>query len=248
MKYFYLALSLFVLFAIHSGTSFAATIAPKKMILRNVTVTAKDCAGSLEKLRVKGLKEMKARRDSALAKARSLGTDTARQQAKTKAEVAYTAEMNVASKQLEAAKAICKKPTPKPTALRQKSAVPTGEKMSSPAVRKPANEMPQPIVAPVVSPDEIIVVPRQPATPVEVNVEISNFSFSPSKVTVKKGTTVNWTNNDGTSHTVTADTNLFRSDLLGTGQSFKFTFDKTGSFPYHCEPHRSMVASVDVTE
>src|SRR5690349_11617603 len=42
--------------------------------------------------------------------------------------------------------------------------------------------------------------------PVSTNsVGIKDFAFSPDNITVKKGTTVTWTNEDGTAHTVTAD-------------------------------------------
>lgn len=113
---------------------------------------------------------------------------------------------------------------------------------------QPVIKIPKPVVAPEVSSKAITNTPEKPMTSGNVNVEISNFAFSPATVTVKKGTMVIWTNNDGARHTVTSDTNLFGSELLGTGQTFTSTFNTAGSFPYHCDPHRSMVAFVEVVE
>lgn len=110
MKYISLTLSLLGLFVFRSGISFAATVNSKKVVPRNVTITSAGCVRSLEKLPAKFLIEMKARRDTALAKARSLGADKARQQAKKKAEETYTAEMNDVGKMLEYIKVICKRP------------------------------------------------------------------------------------------------------------------------------------------
>jgi hypothetical protein len=67
---------------------------------------------------------------------------------------------------------------------------------------------------------------------------MANFVFNPQDVVVPVGTTVIWVNQDGAPHTATADDGkLFKSDLLSKGQSFKFTFDQVGEFPYYCELH-----------
>jgi plastocyanin len=80
-------------------------------------------------------------------------------------------------------------------------------------------------------------------------VSIENFSFSPVSVTVKKGATVTWTNNDTTAHTVTADTgNTFDSGTLENGKTFSFTFNTAGTFKYHCNFHSDMHGTVTVTE
>ena len=72
------------------------------------------------------------------------------------------------------------------------------------------------------------------------------MSFSASAITVTKGTTVTWTNNDNMTHTVTADDNSFDSGNIGNGGTFSFTFKNTGSFAYHCNIHPSMTGSVTV--
>jgi plastocyanin len=77
-------------------------------------------------------------------------------------------------------------------------------------------------------------------------VSIANFAFSPTSITAKVGDKVTWTNNDSTTHTVTADDNSFSSGDLAPGASFSFTFTKAGTFPYHCSIHSSMKATVVV--
>jgi plastocyanin len=80
-------------------------------------------------------------------------------------------------------------------------------------------------------------------------VSIANFSFSPSSITVKKGATVTWTNNDTSEHTVSADTgNAFESGALDKGKTFSFTFATAGTFKYHCSFHPNMHGTVTVTE
>jgi 3',5'-cyclic-AMP phosphodiesterase len=77
-----------------------------------------------------------------------------------------------------------------------------------------------------------------------VQVEIDNFAFAPKEVTVKAGSTVRWTNKDDTPHTATSDDGAFASPVLDTSQSFQYTFQKPGRFPYHCKLHPSMTASI----
>jgi plastocyanin len=75
------------------------------------------------------------------------------------------------------------------------------------------------------------------AQPASQSVNMVNTSFNPKQITVKAGTTVVWTNKDTMAHTVTADNNSFDSGNLNPGDTFKFTFTKAGTFPYHCKYH-----------
>jgi plastocyanin len=82
------------------------------------------------------------------------------------------------------------------------------------------------------------------------SVTIENFAFSPSQITVKKGTTVTWTNNDTTAHTVTEldDKDGPKSGQLEQGDKYNFTFNTAGTFHYHCTIHTDMLGTVIVTE
>lgn len=77
-------------------------------------------------------------------------------------------------------------------------------------------------------------------------VEIRDFSFQPGTLTVTAGTTVNWINNDGTYHTITADNGEFDSGPLMSGDQVGLTFSEPGSYPYHCSIHPSMQGEIMV--
>jgi predicted lipoprotein with Yx(FWY)xxD motif/plastocyanin len=86
-----------------------------------------------------------------------------------------------------------------------------------------------------------------------VAITIRDNNFSPKTLTVKKGTTVKWTNEGTSTHTVTSDENTFKSGDLDAGKSFSFTFDKPGTYPYHCEIHggvggKGMSGTITVVE
>ena len=80
-------------------------------------------------------------------------------------------------------------------------------------------------------------------------VSISNFTFLPADITVKRGTAVTWTNNDSVTHNVSADSgNGPKSQNLANGETFSFTFNEAGTFNYICGLHPSMHGTVTVTE
>ena len=77
-------------------------------------------------------------------------------------------------------------------------------------------------------------------------VMISNYSFNSASLTVNAGITVTWTNNDNTTHTVTADDGSFTSADLNHGDTYSHTFNTAGAVHYHCKYHTMMVAVVTV--
>ena len=86
------------------------------------------------------------------------------------------------------------------------------------------------------------------STVVRIVANAGSNSFSPNPVEVKVGETVTWINDDSGRHTVTSKDGVFDSGMMGKGQSFSFTFDKAGEYPYFCSPHPGMVGTVVVTE
>lgn len=87
------------------------------------------------------------------------------------------------------------------------------------------------------------------------HVTIVNFAFTPAHITVKKGTTVTWTNKDSAAHTVTEDHGGtadgdpgLESKGLTQGESYSAAFNKAGTFTYHCSIHPGMTGTVTVTE
>ena len=77
-------------------------------------------------------------------------------------------------------------------------------------------------------------------------VSIKNFAFSAASLSVAKGTTVTWTNNDAATHTVTADDGSFDSGNIAAGATFTHTFTTAGTVAYHCSIHTTMKANVVV--
>ena len=87
------------------------------------------------------------------------------------------------------------------------------------------------------------------STVVRIVANAGSNSVSPNPVEVKVGETVTWINDDSGRHTVTSkDDGVFDSGMMGKGQSFSYTFDKAGEYPYFCSPHPNMVGTVVVTE
>jgi plastocyanin len=78
-------------------------------------------------------------------------------------------------------------------------------------------------------------------------IDIDNFSFSPSTLTVQKGTTVVWTNRDDIPHTVvSSDGRSFKSQALDSDDAYSFTFDTAGQYGYFCSLHPHMQGTVIV--
>jgi plastocyanin len=95
-------------------------------------------------------------------------------------------------------------------------------------------------------------------TPIQLTagptVTIQNFAFSPDSITVTKGTTVTWVNQDTINHQIINDAQgtvaqgaLFTSGSLQKGAGYSFRFDNPGIYPYHCGIHPNMKAKVIVT-
>ena len=68
-------------------------------------------------------------------------------------------------------------------------------------------------------------------------VDMLEFQYRPRTVTIRKGWTVVWLNDEAPNHTATADEGLFDSGSMPYAGTFSFTFDEAGSFPYYCRFH-----------
>ena len=78
-------------------------------------------------------------------------------------------------------------------------------------------------------------------------VVVQNISFNPARVAARVGQEVVWTVDDnGVSHSVTADDGSFDSGRLSAGD-FKRTFDQPGEVAYHCAVHARMKGTVVVS-
>jgi plastocyanin len=80
-------------------------------------------------------------------------------------------------------------------------------------------------------------VPSPPASSgSNARITVKNFSFDPAELTVPAGTEVEWTDESGR-HTVHADDDSFRSEILTAGGTFRHRFDRPGVYRYFCEFH-----------
>jgi plastocyanin len=78
--------------------------------------------------------------------------------------------------------------------------------------------------------------PSAASTAPRAVIKISNFQFEPAALTVEAGTVVEWVDEKGR-HTVSADDDSFKSDVLGAGGRFEHKFDTPGVYRYYCEFH-----------
>lgn len=82
-------------------------------------------------------------------------------------------------------------------------------------------------------------------------IDIKNFSFNSAAITVKKGASVTWANNDSMAHTVTSvsgSPDTFDSGSIASGKTYTHTFTTLGVYSYICSFHSSMKGTVTVTE
>jgi plastocyanin len=86
------------------------------------------------------------------------------------------------------------------------------------------------------------------STVVKIVANAGSNSYNPNPVEVKVGETVTWINDDSVIHTATSTDGTFDSDIMREGQSFGYTFETTGEYPYYCALHPNMVGTVVVTE
>ena len=99
--------------------------------------------------------------------------------------------------------------------------------------------------------------PTEPPVATDVTetteVAIDDFRFAPETVTVPVGSTITWSNEDATAHTVTAGSEAapeperFDLEVDEQGETVRTTFDAPGTYAYYCELHPFMVGTVEVS-
>jgi plastocyanin len=75
---------------------------------------------------------------------------------------------------------------------------------------------------------------------------IDNFTFSPTPLNVKVGTTVTWVNHDDIPHSIVCPDLKVKSHPLDTDESFACKFDTAGTYDYICGLHPHMHGQVVV--
>ncbi len=79
-------------------------------------------------------------------------------------------------------------------------------------------------------------------------VTVVDFSFNPQTLTIAKGTTVVWNNTSVSTHTSTSNTNVWNTGDITPGTSKTITFDSTGTFPYHCIHHPTLMTGTIIVQ
>jgi plastocyanin len=77
-------------------------------------------------------------------------------------------------------------------------------------------------------------------------VAIKNFAYAPVDLTVSKGSTVKFSNQDSTEHTATASGGGFDTGTIREGQTKPVTLNTAGTFAYVCSFHPFMHGTITV--
>jgi plastocyanin len=142
------------------------------------------------------------------------------------------------------------------TALTLTACAPSAATSPTTAPRVTAVAAPSPVASPAPSAVPIAqpsVSPAAAAGP-EVNIveppfrQPQEWTYAPTEVSVKVGSTVVWNNTGAVAHTVTADDGqAFDSGTIDPKARFMFKPQAAGAFAYHCTFHPWMKATLVVT-
>jgi YVTN family beta-propeller protein len=94
-----------------------------------------------------------------------------------------------------------------------------------------------------------VVVQRTAATTAKAGAKVSivNFAFTPTPITIARGESVVWTNDDGAPHGLEFHDGAKGVDPLLPGSSFSRRFDQPGAYDYNCSVHPYMTGRVVVS-
>jgi plastocyanin len=92
----------------------------------------------------------------------------------------------------------------------------------------------------------VLTLPAMAAEPVTVTQK--GLMFTPNELTLEKGQSVDFVNDDGTAHNVmvTGDGVTFNGGLQPPGGHVKYTFSKAGTFTAGCGIHPKMKLTITV--
>ncbi len=80
----------------------------------------------------------------------------------------------------------------------------------------------------------------------EVMVRIAGFAFDPPEIEILAGNSVTWINGDLAPHTATARDGSWETGPIDRDGQFTIIFDAPGTYPYVCEFHPQMQATIVV--
>lgn len=87
---------------------------------------------------------------------------------------------------------------------------------------------------------------------IPANVQITNTGFSPSTMKIKKGQGITWTDKEPAAHHIYADqtsvAGLDSVDVLQTGDSYTYVFEKAGTYRYYDPANPSQFVGTVIVE
>jgi plastocyanin len=79
-----------------------------------------------------------------------------------------------------------------------------------------------------------------------VTIDIEDFEFKPSNVSVPLNANVTWNNHDNAPHDATDDSNEWETERMDDDENASLTFDTPGTYDYHCSIHPYMKGRLTV--
>lgn len=97
----------------------------------------------------------------------------------------------------------------------------------------------------VTSTTEAVTTTAPPADEATLSITIAAFRFSGDE-SGAVGDTVQITNSDSVGHTWTSTDGAFHSGVIGSGETFTYTFEEAGDYPFFCQIHPEMSGSITI--
>jgi plastocyanin len=79
-----------------------------------------------------------------------------------------------------------------------------------------------------------------------IEIYIDDYAFHPQSLTISRGDTVRWTNNDSVAYIVKSS--AFQSPTLTKGKTFTYTFYESRTYNYYLETHPYTKSGIIVVE
>jgi plastocyanin len=92
----------------------------------------------------------------------------------------------------------------------------------------------------------VVVIGSRTAMAADAQMVVDNFTFAPTPLKVKAGTTMTWVNHDDISHNIVCPALKVHSHALDTDYSFAYKFDQAGVYDSLCGIHPHMHGQVAV--
>jgi plastocyanin len=124
---------------------------------------------------------------------------------------------------------------------------PTGDAPQAPAPA-PASDVTQP---PATQPEATIEPAkggkqRGASAAATRTVAMRNIKFNPRNITIDRGDTVRWENEDAERHNAIGEDNSFDTPVIDQGESSQHTFNNAGTIDYFCTLHANMEGTITV--